>query len=302
MPNDFSNDEDVKLLYNFSASDFYADSIGDNPDLTPTGAPWETPTRGSGVADAAIENKWHTFNPLRASALVAVSDASLISYPDMKPISIAVWLYAGSGASSAYVEASKGGTLGDWAIIATKNGKVFFRRGVSAVYTSSPGAVALDAWSHYVWTIAENGLSRIQVRSGDGTLLINELRSLPSGIPRGSGSLRITLLHENTGPGTLKADELVMFSRDITSDEAEQITLGLFGPQPLIPSLATFPSERPYGYDPDLFWQPGEWTGPTTYVSPLWGSGYVATGGGRWGQNLVVCANKKIYYEPHSGV
>lgn len=74
-------------------------------------------------------------------------------------------------------------------------------------------------------------------------------------------------------------------------------------PVPTPDDLISFPpSERPDDYDPDLFWQPGEWTDPNTYVSPSWGTGYVATGGGRWGQNLVVAGNNKVYYEPFAGV
>jgi len=62
--------------------------------------------------------------------------------------------------------------------------------------------------------------------------------------------------------------------------------------------LITFPPTRPDAYDPDLSWLPGDWT-DDVYTSPKWGtsSDYVATGGGRWGQNLVVAGNKKIYYE-----
>ena len=99
-------------------------------------------------------------------------------------------------------------------------------------------------------------------------------------------------------------DELVVFNRAITSDEALTIALGTYLAPGQLPSLATFPSERPDAYDPDFFWQPGEWTDPTTYVPGDWGTSteYVATGGGRWGQNLVVAGNNKIYYEPHAGV
>ena len=66
--------------------------------------------------------------------------------------------------------------------------------------------------------------------------------------------------------------------------------------------LTIFPPSRPDDYNPDDIWQPGDWTDPDTYVPGDWGSGYVATGGGRWGQNLVVAGNQKIYYEPHEGV
>lgn len=74
------------------------------------------------------------------------------------------------------------------------------------------------------------------------------------------------------------------------------------GPPEPPDDLITFPPSRPDDYNPDLYWPPGEWTDPDTYVPGDWRSDYVATGGGRWGQNLVVCGNKKIYYEPHEGI
>ncbi|MHC4625066.1 MAG: hypothetical protein ACYS4W_14325 [Planctomycetota bacterium] len=64
-----------------------------------------------------------------------------------------------------------------------------------------------------------------------------------------------------------------------------------------VTDLIAFPPSRPDGYDPDLIWTPGEWTDPSTYVDPGWGTTYVATGGGRWGQNLVAAGNNLIYYE-----
>ena len=63
-----------------------------------------------------------------------------------------------------------------------------------------------------------------------------------------------------------------------------------------------FPPSRPDDYDPDLIWTPDEWDGDT-YVPPEWSDPegiYVAAGGGRWCQNLVVAGNQKIYYEDYS--
>jgi len=67
-------------------------------------------------------------------------------------------------------------------------------------------------------------------------------------------------------------------------------------------ALPDFPPSRPDDYNPDLPWLPGEWNG--TYIPPEWGepTDYVATGGGRWGRNLVVAGNKKIYYEAFEGI
>ena len=68
------------------------------------------------------------------------------------------------------------------------------------------------------------------------------------------------------------------------------------------PDLPSFPDTRPDDYDPDLIWTPGDWDGDT-YVPPEWSEPegiYVAAGGGRWCQNLVVAGNQKIYYEDYS--
>jgi len=46
----------------------------------------------------------------------------------------------------------------------------------------------------------------------------------------------------------------------------------------------------------DYFWQPGVWSGDD-YTDPYWGSEYVATGGGRWGRQLVVAGDNSVYYE-----
>lgn len=69
---------------------------------------------------------------------------------------------------------------------------------------------------------------------------------------------------------------------------------------PPSPTPPAFPPTRPGGYAPDDFWIPGEWNGGT-YTPPEWGQPtdgrYFATGGGRWGIQLVAVGNGKIYYE-----
>jgi len=68
-------------------------------------------------------------------------------------------------------------------------------------------------------------------------------------------------------------------------------------------SLQDFPKDRPVGYDPDLIWTPPTSPipgNPNTWQDP--GLPYQTTGGARWGRNLVVAGNKKIYYEPFEGV
>ena len=64
-----------------------------------------------------------------------------------------------------------------------------------------------------------------------------------------------------------------------------------------VPPIPPFPSSRPDDYNPDLPWLPGEWNG--TYTPPEWGepTDYVATGGGRWGRQLVVVGKSLVYYE-----
>jgi hypothetical protein len=57
-----------------------------------------------------------------------------------------------------------------------------------------------------------------------------------------------------------------------------------------------FPTSRPSGYNPNFHWQPGVWAGGV-YTGSFWDTSYVATGGGRWGQQLVVAGNKQIWYE-----
>jgi hypothetical protein len=64
--------------------------------------------------------------------------------------------------------------------------------------------------------------------------------------------------------------------------------------------LPAYPPDRPDDYAPDSFWIPDEWDGDT-YTPPEWSSDpipgrYFATGGGRWGQQLVVAGNNLVYY------
>ena len=89
-------------------------------------------------------------------------------------------------------------------------------------------------------------------------------------------------------------DDLVVFNRAITEEEMTLVGNGTYsGSAPGDPSappddLATFPIARPADYDPNLYWQPVTWE---------WGEVPVATGGGRWGQQLVAMGNGKVYYE-----
>ena len=66
------------------------------------------------------------------------------------------------------------------------------------------------------------------------------------------------------------------------------------------PYLPDLPADRPDAYDPDQFWLPGEWVGDV-YTDPKWGepgdSKYFATGGGRWGQQLVAVGHSAVYFE-----
>ena len=73
-------------------------------------------------------------------------------------------------------------------------------------------------------------------------------------------------------------------------------------------SVIDFPPSRPVYYDPDDYWIPGKWDGDT-YTPPEWkdtpydwGGGstplrYFATGGGRWGIQLVAVGHGLVYYE-----
>jgi len=63
-----------------------------------------------------------------------------------------------------------------------------------------------------------------------------------------------------------------------------------------VPPLTPFPPSCCSVVENDSFWQPGVWSGDD-YTDPYWGSGYVATGGGRWGRQLVVAGDNSVYYE-----
>jgi len=65
--------------------------------------------------------------------------------------------------------------------------------------------------------------------------------------------------------------------------------------------IPTFPPPRPDDYDPDLIWTPPTSPipgNPNTWQDP--GLPYQTTGGGRWGRNLVVAGNGKVYYEDYT--
>jgi len=62
-------------------------------------------------------------------------------------------------------------------------------------------------------------------------------------------------------------------------------------------NLPEFPASRPDDYEPDSIWTPSD----EPYTQPDWQdpgfSNYQAAGGGRWGQQLVVAGNGRVYYE-----
>jgi len=60
--------------------------------------------------------------------------------------------------------------------------------------------------------------------------------------------------------------------------------------------LPVYPADRPDDYEPDDIWQPGEWQNGE-WQNGQFASDYQAAGGGRWGQQLVVAGNDRIYYE-----
>ena len=63
-----------------------------------------------------------------------------------------------------------------------------------------------------------------------------------------------------------------------------------------VPPITPFPPDCCSNTENDYFWQPGVWSGDV-YTDPYWGSGYVATGGGRWGRQLVVAGDNSVWYE-----
>lgn len=87
------------------------------------------------------------------------------------------------------------------------------------------------------------------------------------------------------------------FERDMEFTLFTQATVPPSAPPDDLPD---FPADRPDGYTPDDFWIPGKWDGDT-YTPPEWGpptnGRYFATGGGRWGLQLVAVGHGLIYYE-----
>jgi hypothetical protein len=162
-----------------------------------------------------------------------------------------------------------------------------------------------DTWYHIGMTLIDNDngtrtMKLIIHNQSTGAVhfsdtdTFNDTLSTVSQLPQMTGG--VTTLGSETGY-TAWYDDLVFFSREITDGEFADMALGNFtiaappvDPPPAsgVDDLQTFPSTRPDAYDEDAQWQPGTW---------VWGTDYVATGGGRWQRQLVAMGKGQIYYE-----
>ena len=156
-----------------------------------------------------------------------------------------------------------------------------------------------NAWYHFTAIFENNEANTAHTitlliwEPSSQTYVVNSVTQKTSPIGSGLSFGYTTFLNQYLYPQTHYAwmNELLVFNRAITTIEAGQIALGTYTPPGYVaPSdaLSTFPATRPAGYNPDLSWQPGTW---------VWGPDYVATGGGRWHQQLVCTGNGKVYYE-----
>jgi hypothetical protein len=165
-----------------------------------------------------------------------------------------------------------------------------------------------DVWYHVAVTYdLDSGDARIRVydNSTGGTLQADKTSSsMPTtllAIPS-NDTFHVRISGDPGGANDIglfteyRVDDLVLFDRILTTDEIDEIRAFIFVPDTAPSGLTPFPSARPDDYNPDFFWQPDNWTGDT-YVPSDWGPGYVATGGGRWGQQLVVVGKDLVYYE-----
>ena len=163
-----------------------------------------------------------------------------------------------------------------------------------------PVRLTEGTWYHIAFAVkaVEGGTSTFRIRiwddNADSLLSTDMTGTFADQLAATNVNFRMGSQLLSGGLANTYLDEVVILGRILTVDEIDSIRLGLFGLQP----LPSFPSGRPIAYDPDLIWVPGEWTDPSTYVSPEWGepSRYFATGGGKWGQQLVVVGNGKVYY------
>jgi hypothetical protein len=161
----------------------------------------------------------------------------------------------------------------------------------------------MGTWYHVGFTYnADTGAARIRVHDSTTTLESDKTSSsMPTSllsVP--AGGFFVRNLGTPGGGNDIGAftqfwyDDLVVFRRILDPTEIDDIWTGDFGPEPP-GDLDPFPPDRPSGYDPDPRWQPGEWNGG--FTPPRWDTPYVATGGGRWGRQLIGIGRDQIYYE-----
>ena len=164
-----------------------------------------------------------------------------------------------------------------------------------------PGGVtvAQDVWCRVTLTYDnEQNLFRTQFYNiASGTLLRQETGT-PSTRPiEDSRSFLVSGVYrvDEGEVTTQQYDDIVLFNRVLSEEEITLIDAGAYegegpgGPAPApIEALPTFPAVRPVDYDPNLFWQPGEFD---------WGLDFVATGVGRWNQQLIAMGHGKLFYE-----
>jgi hypothetical protein len=259
MANDFTEDINVMALYEFESGSLHSDSIGGNGDFVDEGAPYSPAALGVGQDGLGAITCSVTPN---GATYTTVTNSNLVSYPTSEAISVGFWMYLASGIASRSSRVSKEGAVGyDWNFLT------------------------------YFFSVTTLGVVVLQVRSVLGSLEVNRSTDIAAPLRRTAGPLRMFIRSD------ILIDELVIFNRVLTSEEAETITLGTFGagaepePEPEPDPervLPTWPAWRPSGYDGDFYWTPGTYT---------WGTDYIATGGGRWHEQFVAIGGGRVFYE-----
>jgi hypothetical protein len=293
MANDFTEDINVMALYEFESGSLHSDSIGGNGDFVDEGAPYSPAALGVGQDGLGAITCSVTPN---GATYTTVTNSNLVSYPTSEAISVGFWMYLASGIASRSSRVSKEGAVGyDWNFLTYKDGRydAFWASGVTSAGLGgpTPGTLAVDAWHHVFFSVTTLGVVVLQVRSVLGSLEVNRSTDIAAPLRRTAGPLRMFIRSD------ILIDELVIFNRVLTSEEAETITLGTFGagaepePEPEPDPervLPTWPAWRPSGYDGDFYWTPGTYT---------WGTDYIATGGGRWHEQFVAIGGGRVFYE-----
>jgi len=172
------------------------------------------------------------------------------------------------------------------------------------VWCTHASTLSVNTWYHIAATYdGTTGNYRLSLATAGGTVgtdvtgttatMIGSAAAM-SVYGHSHGAANASPLIQETLTQTTHIDELAVWTSALTTDDIGDIRSGVYGggapdpdPEP-DPDMPTWPATRPTDYDPDLAWQPGTW---------VWGSGYVATGGGRWHKQLVALGNQKVYYE-----